>query len=157
MSNEYKLTVALKHDDKNKIAECMSADPLLFKEMFPDAGHVSKDHATIPDGWLVYERIFARLAPVNDAVLRCKLAHTEGWDYQICFYETLDYSESLWRLGYAESDHCYNGLWTTKTIVDFGNFKLKKRKKPLPGALITESVGTGGTCFGLSESNSQPF
>ena len=139
MSNEYYLQLGMFHDDKSKMADCSVRDPFLLKELFTDGCEVANENNIMPDGWLSYHRTFARTAPVNEVILRCKLAHTDGWDYQLVFYETLDHFEDLYRLGHANEDWCFNGIWTTRDIVDYGSYKLKKRKTPLPGALITES------------------
>ena len=140
MSNEYAVYVGLKHDDKTKIADYAVRDPLCFKTIFPE-GPAQIDPGSpkpVPEGWLCYDRIFARDAPIVEVELRCKIAHHEGFDFIIVAYETLDRFEGLIRLGYAEEDYCYNGIWTTKTVVDHGNFELRKRHTPLPGALLRE-------------------
>ena len=139
MSNEYYLQLGMFHEDKSKMADCSVRDPFLLKELFTDGCEVANENNIMPDGWLSYHRTFARTAPVNEVILRCKLAHTDGWDYQLCFYETLDHFEDLYRLGHASEDWCFNGIWTTRDIVDYLSYKLKKRKHPLPGALVTES------------------
>lgn len=139
MSNEYYLQLGIFHEDKAKMADCSVRDPFLLKELFTDGCEVANENNIMPDGWLSYRRTFARMAPVNEVILRCKLAHTAGWDYQMVFYETLDHFEDLYRLGHTNEDWCFNGIWTTRDIVDHGSYKLKKRKHPLPGALITES------------------
>ena len=138
MSNEYQVYVGLKHDDKSKIADYSVRDPLFLKSLFPD-GPDTGGSGPIAAGWLCYKHAFARCAPIVEIELRCKITHHEGFDFVIVTYETLDHFESMYRLGHAEEEYCYNGIWTTKDIVDHGSYKLKKRKHPLPGALITES------------------
>ena len=140
MSNDWQVVVGLKHEDKNKMADFSVQDPLCFKKLFTDGCKLSdKDHM-LEEGWICFSQVFSqRIAPLEDVLIRCKLAHTEGWDYRIVYYDVLDHFEDLWRTGITTEDHCFNGLWTEKTVVDHGNFKLKRRKTPTAGALITDS------------------
>lgn len=147
MSSDWQVMVYLKHDDKNKMADFSVRDPLCFKNFFTNGCEVfeKKDE----ERWLCFSQVFSsRMAPLDEVMLRCKLAHTEGWDYHIVCYETLDHFEDLWRTGITTEDHCYNGIWTQHSVVDHGNFKLKRRKTPTEGALITDSK---------SPVESQPF
>ena len=140
MSNEYYLQLGIFHEDKAKMADCSVRDPFLLKELFTDGCEVANENNIMPDGWLSYRRTFARTAPVNEVILRCKLAHTMAGIIRWCSMRPLITSRIFIGWGMPDEEYgAYNGIWTTKDIVDYGSYKLKKRKTPLPGALITES------------------
>lgn len=135
MSSDWQVMVYLKHDDKNKMADFSVRDPLCFKNFFTNGCEVfeKKDE----ERWLCFSQVFSsRMAPLDEVMLRCKLAHTEGWDYHVVYYETLDHFEDLLRTGITTESHNFNGICTDKIVVDHGNWKLKKRKTPTAGALI---------------------
>ena len=140
MSNEWQVTVYLKHDDKTKMADFSVQDPLCFKKLFTEGCTMADPEHMMAPEWLCYSQVFStRMAPLEEVMLRCKLAHTEGWDYHVVYYETLDHFEDLLRTGITTESHIFNGIYTDKIVVDHGNWKLKKRKTPTADALITES------------------